>query len=86
MAASARVLWKRLPTYFPNIKLQLVPLSEASVAKLLDTGHLDEVRRAGACAMPGCRARAAAQGSCTLSAASLAGPGSTAGVWQRGSA
>lgn len=39
-----RVLWKRLPTYFPNIKLVMYPLKEEQKTKLLTTGYLSEVR------------------------------------------
>ena len=45
IATRAKVLWNRMPTYFPNIKLVLVPLSEESVVQVTKTGHLPEVRR-----------------------------------------
>lgn len=40
----ARVLWNRLPTYFPNIKLVMYPLSATEQQKLARTGSLPEVR------------------------------------------
>lgn len=39
----ARMLWQRLPTYFPNIKLVMYPLSETEHQKLARTGDLSQV-------------------------------------------
>lgn len=37
------MLWQRLPTYFPNIKLIMYPLSLTEQQKLSRTGDLSEV-------------------------------------------
>ena len=38
-----KALWKRLPTYFPNIKLMLYPLTTAEKQQLSTTGDLTQV-------------------------------------------
>lgn len=42
--AGAKALWKRLPTYFPNIKLVLYPLTRDEMLQLNKTGDLTQVR------------------------------------------
>lgn len=34
--------WRRLPTFFPNFPLRLLPLSEAQKTALQATGHVEE--------------------------------------------
>jgi hypothetical protein len=36
-------MWRRLPTYFPNLRLQMLPLTAEQKALLGDTGWLREV-------------------------------------------
>lgn len=36
-------MWRRLPTYFPNIRLAMLPLSPEAKEQLVATGWLREV-------------------------------------------
>ena len=38
-----KALWKRLPTYFPNIRLMMYPLTKAEKQQLTTTGDLAQV-------------------------------------------
>jgi hypothetical protein len=36
-------MWRRLPTWFPNIKMTMLPISEAELQQVLECGWLREV-------------------------------------------
>jgi hypothetical protein len=36
------MVWRRLPTFFPNFPLRMMPLSEAQAAQIRETGWVRE--------------------------------------------
>lgn len=45
VAGAAKILWRRLPTYFPNIKLAMYPIRGEEKKLLADRGWLRQVHR-----------------------------------------
>jgi hypothetical protein len=42
-SSSGSMAWRRLPTFFPNMQLRMLPLAEDQMQQLRETGWLREV-------------------------------------------
>jgi hypothetical protein len=78
------MVWRRLPTFFPNFPLRMMPLSESQAAQIRETGwvreaafrtepHVNKVRGQGRGGAP-CRAHAVRAPSRSLSLSASAKP------------